>query len=112
MYASKIVETADVKSIFAGPLHPYTKGLLRSLPKLGQVTDRLETIDGVVPDPLHFPAGCKFHPRCSVGCNDPRCKTVEPELRQVRPDRYAACWYIENYQTEQEKKEYQAKYAK
>ena len=112
MYASKIAETADVNSIFADPLHPYTKGLLRSLPKLGQVADRLETIDGVVPDPLHFPAGCKFHPRCSIGGDDPRCKTIEPELRQVKPDRYAACWYIENYQTQEEAKEYESKYGK
>lgn len=112
MYASKIVEVGDVSVIFSDPLHPYTKGLLHSLPRLGEKKGRLDTIEGVVPDPLHFPDGCKFHPRCPLGCNDPRCKTIEPELRQVKPERYAACWYVENYQTEEEAKEYESKYGK
>ena len=112
MYASKIVETAAVGPLFAEPLHPYTKGLLRSLPRLGEKKDRLETISGSVPDPLHFPDGCKFHPRCPIGCNDPRCKTVEPQLREVSPGRQAACWFVKNYQTPQEEKEYKEKYEK
>ena len=112
MYASKIVETAAAALLFAEPLHPYTKGLLRSLPKLGEKKDRLETISGTVPDPLHFPDGCKFHPRCPTGCNDPRCKTIEPDLRQVAPGRQAACWFVKNYQTQEEQKQYEEKYGK
>jgi oligopeptide/dipeptide ABC transporter ATP-binding protein len=112
MYASKIVETAAVGPLFAEPLHPYTKGLLRSLPRLGEKKERLETISGSVPDPLDFPDGCKFHPRCPIGCNDPRCKTVEPELREVAPGRQAACWFVNNYQTPQEIKDYENKYGK
>ncbi len=97
MYASKIVETADVEPLFARPLHPYTRGLLRSVPKLGEAKDRLETIPGTVPNPLHFPRGCKFHPRCSVGCDKTRCQTQEPPLREVAPGHSVACWEAEGY---------------
>ena len=95
MYASRIVEVADSQSLFKEPLHPYTRGLLKSLPRLGFCGRRLPTISGGVPEPLRFPAGCKFHPRCPRGCNDKRCQTVEPELRQIRPGWCAACWYVE-----------------
>ncbi len=95
MYASRIVEVADTRRLFQEPLHPYTRGLLKSLPRLGFRGRRLPTISGVVPEPLRFPAGCKFHPRCPRGCNDKRCQTVEPELRQIQPGRCAACWYVE-----------------
>jgi oligopeptide/dipeptide ABC transporter ATP-binding protein len=95
MYASRIAEIADSQSLFAEPLHPYTQGLLKSLPRLGLSGRRLPMISGAVPDPLHFPTGCKFHPRCPIGCNDKRCQTVEPELREVRPGRCVACWYAQ-----------------
>lgn len=108
MYASKIAELSDCKSLFDNPLHPYTQGLLQSLPRVGFTGKRLHTIAGVVPDPLHFPAGCKFHPRCPVGCNDKRCQTIEPELRYVaggsprrseaKPGRGVACWYAPGYE--------------
>ncbi len=98
MYASKIAEISDCRSLFDQPLHPYTQGLLRSLPRLGFTGKRLHTIPGVVPDPLHFPAGCKFHPRCPVGCNEKRCQTIEPELRQVAGGRGVACWYAPGYE--------------
>jgi len=94
MYASKIVETAAVGPIFENPLHPYTKGLLNSLPRLGARAERLEVIAGAVPDPLDFPSGCKFHPRCSLGRDDVKCQTQEPELLEVQPGRCAACWKI------------------
>ncbi len=97
MYASRIVEVADAQRLFAEPLHPYTQGLLKSLPRLGFEGKRLHTISGNVPDPLHFPKGCKFHPRCPTGCNDKRCQSVEPELREVQPDRSVACWYAKGY---------------
>jgi len=97
MYASRIVEKANVDAIFANPLHPYTQGLLRSLPKLDERLDRLEVIPGAVPDPLHFPKGCKFHPRCPIGCNDKRCQTAEPELLETAAHRHVACWHAQGY---------------
>jgi len=98
MYASRIAELSDSKSLFDNPLHPYTQGLLKSLPRLGFTEKRLHTISGTVPDPLHFPAGCKFHPRCPVGCNDKRCQTIEPQLRLVAGGRGVACWYAPGYE--------------
>src|SRR4051812_4090897 len=64
MYASRIVELATVEELFDKPLHPYTEGLFRSIPKLNANVDRLDTIPGTVPNPAKFPSGCKFHPRC------------------------------------------------
>ncbi|MHC4636239.1 MAG: ABC transporter ATP-binding protein [Planctomycetota bacterium] len=101
MYASRMVEMADSVKLFEEPLHPYTQGLLKSLPRLGYTEKRLHTIAGTVPNPLNFPSGCKFHPRCPVGCNDKRCQTVEPELREVQPGRCVACWYALGYEKEQ-----------
>jgi oligopeptide/dipeptide ABC transporter ATP-binding protein len=97
MYASRIAEVADAQQLFAEPLHPYTQGLLKSLPRLGFEAKRLHTIPGSVPQPLHFPPGCKFHPRCPIGCDDKRCRTSEPQLRQVQPGRSVACWYAKGY---------------
>jgi oligopeptide/dipeptide ABC transporter ATP-binding protein len=70
MYASRVVEFATVEDLFDRPQHPYTEGLFRSIPKLGANHERLETIPGMVPNPMRFPAGCKFHPRCprTRGC--------------------------------------------
>jgi oligopeptide/dipeptide ABC transporter ATP-binding protein len=99
MYASKVAEKASVDALFAEPLHPYTQGLLRSLPRLGEHRKRLDVIGGTVPNPLAFPKGCKFHPRCPVGCNDKRCQTVEPELKEVSPGRCVACWYAKGYES-------------
>jgi oligopeptide/dipeptide ABC transporter ATP-binding protein len=98
MYASKIAELADCKSLFDQPLHPYTQGLLKSLPRLGFSGKRLHTIPGTVPEPLHFPAGCKFHPRCPIGCNDKRCRTIEPQLRWLAAGKAVACWYAPGYE--------------
>jgi oligopeptide/dipeptide ABC transporter ATP-binding protein len=98
MYASRIVEVAAAKQLFAEPLHPYTQGLLKSLPRLGISAKRLQTIPGIVPEPLHFPSGCKFHPRCPIGHDDKRCQSVEPGLREVQPGRYVACWYATGYE--------------
>ncbi len=90
MYASKVVEYAPVKELFANPLHPYTVGLFRSRPSLTtKKGDRLNVISGSVPNPLHFPPGCKFHPRCPSVVD--KCKTVEPALRELRPGHFVAC---------------------
>jgi peptide/nickel transport system ATP-binding protein len=89
MYAGKIVEYAGVKEIFAGPLHPYTQGLLKSIPKLTESKKRLAVIPGVVPNPLEFPGGCKFHPRCALAID--ACRDPEPELRQLKPNHWVRC---------------------
>src|SRR5436189_752462 len=64
MYASRVVEYATVEDVFERPMHPYTQGLLKSVPKLGAHSERLVSIPGTVPNPARFPSGCKFHPRC------------------------------------------------
>ena len=97
MYASKIAELTDVETLFGEPKHPYTQGLFRSLPRLGERKRRLETIPGNVPDPLAFPAGCKFHPRCPVGRELERCRTAEPQPREVVPRHWVACWECPGY---------------
>jgi len=97
MYASRIVEMAEVKGLFDFPLHPYTAGLLRSVPRLGDSKHRLDTVAGYVPDPVNFPQGCKFHPRCPIGNNDKRCMTEEPVLKEVQTGRLVACWKAEGY---------------
>jgi len=104
MYASRIVEVADSQRLFAKPLHPYTQGLLKSLPRLGFSGRRLRTISGTVPEPLHFPSGCKFHPRCPIGCEDRRCQTIEPKLREVEAGRCVACWLAPGYERSEKRK--------
>jgi oligopeptide/dipeptide ABC transporter ATP-binding protein len=99
MYASKFAEFTDVATLFETPLHPYTQGLFKSLPRLGDQRDRLDTIPGSVPNPLRFPSGCKFHPRCPVGGDLKRCQTQEPELREVRPNHWVACWECPGYES-------------
>ena len=93
MYAGKIAEHAPVKELFGHPRHPYTVGLFRSIPKLGQVRKRLDVIPGGVPDPLHLPRGCKFHPRCYLA--ESICSQVEPELREISPGQWSACHFAE-----------------
>ena len=90
MYASKVVEYASVKELFEHPLHPYTLGLFKSRPSLTtKKGERLNVIQGSVPNPLRFPPGCKFHPRCPQAVE--KCKTVEPQLRELRPGHWVAC---------------------
>lgn len=94
MYASKLVEYTQTHELFASPLHPYTHGLLTSVPTLGMPKDRaLKVIPGQVPNPLHFPSGCKFHPRCPLA--EERCTKEEPLLLEVQPGHWAACHMIE-----------------
>jgi oligopeptide/dipeptide ABC transporter ATP-binding protein len=112
MYASRIAEQATAQQLFERPLHPYTQGLLRSRPQLGRDAKRLPVIAGTVPDPLHFPAGCKFHPRCPIGNDDPRCTTVEPQLRNIGGKRCVACWYAPGYETKEEFDNYEKIYGK
>jgi peptide/nickel transport system ATP-binding protein/oligopeptide transport system ATP-binding protein len=89
MYAGKVVEYTDVRSAFRRPLHPYTAGLQASLPKLGEVQDRLRVIPGTVPNPARFPLGCRFHPRCPVAQN--RCLT-DPDLVDAGGGHLSRCF--------------------
>jgi oligopeptide/dipeptide ABC transporter ATP-binding protein len=94
MYAGEIVEEADVRTIFRNPLHPYTKGLIGSIPVLGALRDRLEVIPGVVPSMIDLPAGCRFAPRCGprVEHGLQICTQQEPDLREVEEGHKARCW--------------------
>ncbi|MDO5113056.1 MAG: ABC transporter ATP-binding protein [Planctomycetia bacterium] len=98
MYASKVVEKASVQTLFSRPLHPYTQGLLQARPELGNVHEngvkkKLYTIPGTVPSPLHFPSGCKFHPRCPK-CM-PICRENEPELLELETGHEVRCHWVE-----------------
>ena len=87
MYMGKIVEQADVDTIFHNPMHPYTRALLRSIPRLGQRTreqQRLASIRGTVPDPYAIPRGCSFHPRCDRRIAGV-CDREEPSYPEVEP---------------------------
>jgi len=90
MYAGKIVEQAETRELFASPLHPYTRGLMASIPGPGAVRHaRLKTIPGTVPRLSDLPAGCKFSPRCDRKTE--RCE-VEPQLLEVKPGHLVRCW--------------------
>lgn len=94
MYLGKIVESGAVRNIFHDPSHPYTKGLMNSIPSLATTRqERLIPIKGVVPDPFEFPHGCGFEPRCPNAMEI--CKTQSPPLRQVAPGHVVACWLFE-----------------
>ncbi|MCB1990153.1 MAG: ABC transporter ATP-binding protein, partial [Geminicoccaceae bacterium] len=95
MYAGKIVEAAPVAEIFARPRHPYTVGLLKSLPRLDQDTRRLVSIQGQPPTPGAIPSGCAFHPRCPIGAARERCRSEEPRLRAAGPEGIAACHFTD-----------------
>ena len=92
MYAGKIVEYADVGELFGHPLHPYTKGLLASIPVIGEKKDRLMVIPGRVPEAVRWPAGCRFHPRCALA--DAHCADKEPELKEKEKGHRVACWKV------------------
>ena len=92
MYAGKVVEYADVETLFSEPRHPYTIGLFHARPRLGAHKTRLTTITGEVPNPLEFPTGCKFHPRCPYAFD--KCKTDEPPDFDLGNGHRAACWLI------------------
>lgn len=91
MYCGKIVEEGDVYTIFEQPLHPYTRGLLNSVPKLSGREELLEAIPGTVPQPLELPKGCAFQPRCFHAREG--CQTKEPELTRLGGGRKVSCWY-------------------
>ena len=93
MYSGRVVEKGDVRSIFASPSHPYTRGLLASIPKLGECAEELESIPGNVPNPKYMPQGCKFAPRCS--CAFDKCREEEPGFYDVGEGHMSRCWLCE-----------------
>ena len=124
MYAGRVVEYGSVVDVFGDPLHPYTRGLFRSMPRVGRTRHRLEVIPGQVPNPAMLPSGCPFHPRCDLtaenaGEADPqhtqvinphrqaevqahrvmaRCVADDPPLHEVKPGHWSACWFTPGYE--------------
>src|SRR5438128_12666414 len=92
-YASRSVKQAATEELFASPKHPYTQGLLASIPRLGKKQDRLHVITGSVPNPLAVPPGCAFRPRCPIKA--PHSDTDVPALTGVGTDHLVACWQYE-----------------
>jgi len=94
MYAGRIVEEAGVETLFSNPKHPYTIGLLGSVPVLGVVKDKLDVIPGSVPNLINLPRGCQFAPRCRprVERNLEICTQQEPELKFIQPQHQVRCW--------------------
>jgi len=91
MYAGQIVEEASVKELFSNPLHPYTEGLLHSIPRLDERVHKLHVIKGTVPNPLFLPQGCRFNPRCPYA--RVKCTLEEPSLHGNEGQSKVRCWY-------------------
>ena len=94
MYAGEIIEQTDTRTLFRHPLHPYTQGLIGSVPTLGSLKDQLSTIPGIVPSLIDLPSGCRFAPRCGARTQyhvTPATET-HPELRTVQGDHSVRCW--------------------
>jgi oligopeptide/dipeptide ABC transporter ATP-binding protein len=94
MYTGQIVEEADVETLFSDPKHPYTQGLLASIPVLGQVKDRLDVIPGVVPNLIDLPPGCSFAPRCRASMKI--CTEKEPTLQPIADGHMVRCWLYQS----------------
>lgn len=98
MYAGEIVEQTDVNTLFDQPLHPYTQGLIGSIPILGEIKEKLDVIPGSVPNLVDLPPGCRFAPRCQArfkyGCTI--CAEVKPELEEVKPGHLVRCWLYQD----------------
>jgi oligopeptide/dipeptide ABC transporter ATP-binding protein len=94
-YGGKVVERSPVDELYENPKHPYTRGLMRSIPRLTADIERLSVIEGSVPNPAALPSGCSFHPRCPHATKD--CESYSPELREVSLDREVACIHARGY---------------
>lgn len=90
MYAGKMMEIAEAVALYDKPLHPYTQGLLKSIPNISLETQELETMPGSPPDLIEPPAGCRFHPRCPHVME--KCSSIEPPMTGVENGHWAACW--------------------
>ena len=96
MYAGRIVETSQVVPLFTNPSHPYTWGLLGSMPWVDREQERLSPIAGIVPNPFEYPAGCKYSTRCPLV--DDKCRQQEPDLIEMEPGHLSACWHLDGLQ--------------
>jgi peptide/nickel transport system ATP-binding protein len=91
MYAAKLMELGDAYSLFGNPLHPYTQGLLASVPNIKFTEDeKLQIMRGAPPDLIHPPSGCRFHPRCPHAMQ--KCSSVAPPMKEIENGHWAACW--------------------
>ena len=97
MYAGTTVEEASTEDLFEEPLHPYTQGLIASIPVMGEVKDRLDVIPGTVPNLIDMPPGCRFAPRCRARIEHglEKCTVEEPPMFEVKPNHFARCWLYE-----------------
>jgi len=93
MYAGKVMEYTDAVSLFKDPKHPYTWGLMHSIPRLDKSVEKLYAIPGMVPSPLDFPDGCKYNTRCELA--DEKCKKDEPPLEEVEEGHEVRCWHVD-----------------
>ncbi|MBW4827147.1 MAG: ABC transporter ATP-binding protein [Clostridiaceae bacterium] len=93
MYSGKVVEDAPVDELFKNPRHPYTIGLMNSIPSLIEEGQRLESIKGAVPNPLYLPKGCYFYPRCKFATDE--CRSGQPKLREIAPGHKVSCFRAE-----------------
>jgi len=102
MYAGEIVEQAEVQELFDHPLHPYTQGLIGSIPVLGKIKEKLDVIPGSVPNLVNLPEACRFAPRCAArekyGLKI--CTRIRPNLTEVAPGHKVRCWLYENAEAE------------
>jgi oligopeptide/dipeptide ABC transporter ATP-binding protein len=100
MYAGQIVEQSGVTPLFEQPLHPYTRGLLNSIPILGESKHRLADIDGVVPNLVDLPQGCNFAPRCKARVRHGLaiCEKISPDLKEVMLDHVVRCWLYQDHE--------------
>ncbi len=94
MYASQIVEEGTLEAVFKSPKHPYTQGLLRAVPRLDVQLNRMETIEGNVPPPSHYPKGCHFSTRCAFATDE--CRQEKPPLFNIGDDRRVRCFLLKD----------------
>jgi oligopeptide/dipeptide ABC transporter ATP-binding protein len=101
MYAGRIVEQADVRTLFASPKHPYTQGLMGSIPVLGKTKERLEVIPGIVPNLVNLPPGCRFAPRCKARIEHQLqiCTDLEPDLIPTSSEHLVRCWLYQDHES-------------
>ncbi|MFZ5642439.1 MAG: ABC transporter ATP-binding protein [Bacillota bacterium] len=92
MYAGNVMEVAYANDLFNSPTHPYTMGLLQSIPRLDEERDRLSIIPGSIPNPTRMPGGCRFHPRCQYA--EERCTVEAPPLVSPKPGQWVSCWRV------------------
>jgi oligopeptide/dipeptide ABC transporter ATP-binding protein len=98
MYAGRVVEQTDVRTLFANNMHPYTMGLIASVPVLGETKERLETIPGNVPNLVNLPPGCRFASRCMARVEHGLqiCEQIEPDLLPIKDGHLVRCWLYQN----------------